>query len=82
MTLKKKKLTDSEINKISENIHKKLRYVVEKTDVLIRELESQKIDFDKYYSEIENAIMEWNRDGNKTAGTLTRKIIRILKKKK
>ncbi len=43
---------------------------------------SKDIDFDKYYSDIENAIMEWSIDGTKTAGALTRQIIKILKKKK
>jgi hypothetical protein len=41
-----------------------------------------KIDFDKYYSDIENVIINWSNDGTKTAGTLTRQIIKILKKKK
>ncbi len=37
--------------------------------------------FHDCYAEIELAIMEHLRDGNKTAGFLTRKIIKIIKKK-
>ena len=33
----------------------------------------------KIYSEIENAIMEWYRDADKTAGYLTRKILKIVR---
>lgn len=31
------------------------------------------------YREVENAIIRWNNDGTKTAGTLTREIMEILK---
>jgi len=31
------------------------------------------------YSEIENLIIRWNNDGTKTAGSLTREIIALLK---
>lgn len=34
------------------------------------------------YNEIENAIIRWSNDGTKTAGTLTREIINIIKQKK
>jgi hypothetical protein len=34
----------------------------------------------KLYREIENAIIKWNNDGTKTAGTLTREIMQILNK--
>ncbi len=33
----------------------------------------------KLYREIENAIIRWNNDGTKTAGTLTREIMEMLK---
>ena len=47
--------------------------------------------FDKYettrkeyetqlYNEIQTAIINWNNDGTKTAGELTREIIKLLKK--
>jgi hypothetical protein len=34
---------------------------------------------DKLYSAIENAIIKWVIDGTKTAGSLTREIISIIK---
>ena len=34
---------------------------------------------DKLYSDIEAAIIHWNIDGTKTAGSLTREIILIIK---
>ena len=34
----------------------------------------------KLYSDIETAIMEWSRDGDKTAGFLTRKISSIIRR--
>lgn len=34
----------------------------------------------KLYREIENAIISWNNDGTKTAGSLTREIMGILSK--
>jgi len=34
------------------------------------------------YQEIENAIIRWSNDGTKTAGTLTREIIEIIKQNK
>lgn len=46
------------------------------------EKRNETIDFDLYYSDIEHAIISWSLDGTKTAGTLTRKIIKILKSKK
>jgi hypothetical protein len=33
---------------------------------------------DKLYSEIEGLIIEWSNDGTKTAGYLTRQIIKLL----
>jgi hypothetical protein len=33
---------------------------------------------DKLYSDIENSIMKWSNDGNKTAGFLTRKILKLI----
>jgi hypothetical protein len=39
-------------------------------------------DFNKdLYSKIENLIVIWSNDGTKTAGTLTRQIIKLLNKK-
>lgn len=35
---------------------------------------------DELYSAIENAIIRWNIDGTKTAGSLTREIMLIIKK--
>ena len=32
-----------------------------------------------YYSEVEKAIIKWSNDGTKTAGTLTREILEIIK---
>lgn len=32
------------------------------------------------YSEVEHAIISWSNDGTKTAGTLTRKLFKILQK--
>lgn len=32
-----------------------------------------------YYSEVEKAIIKWSNDGSKTAGTLTREIMKIIK---
>jgi uncharacterized Zn finger protein len=37
---------------------------------------------DNQYKQIENAIIRWSNDGTKTAGTLTREIIDIIKQKK
>ena len=34
---------------------------------------------DKLYSAIENAIIKWVIDGTKTAGSLTREIVSIIK---
>lgn len=34
------------------------------------------------YSEIENLIIKWNIDGTKTAGHLTREIMKLIKRKK
>lgn len=34
------------------------------------------------YNKIENAIIRWSNDGTKTAGSLTREIINIIKQKK
>jgi hypothetical protein len=69
------KLTNLQAENVAKNINEKLGEVVIKTDALIQRLQP---DYQKYYSDIENAIMEWSRDGKKTAGTLTRKIIKIL----
>lgn len=33
----------------------------------------------KLYQEVENAIIRWNNDGTKTAGSLTREIMEMLK---
>lgn len=33
------------------------------------------------YRDIENAIIEWGLDGTKTAGTLTRKILKLIENK-
>jgi hypothetical protein len=38
--------------------------------------------FNQLYSEIETAIIHWSNDGTQTAGTLTREIIELLKKKR
>jgi hypothetical protein len=39
------------------------------------------MDKDKeLYSEIENLIIIWNNDGTKTAGNLTRQIMKLIKK--
>lgn len=35
---------------------------------------------DKLYSEIEDLIIRWNIDGTKTAGSLTRQIIKVIEK--
>ena len=35
---------------------------------------------DKLYSDIEHLIIQWNNDGTKTAGELTRQIMGLLKK--
>lgn len=35
---------------------------------------------DKLYSDIEHLIIQWNNDGTKTAGELTRQIMSLLKK--
>jgi hypothetical protein len=35
----------------------------------------------KLYSKIEKEVIDWSNDGTKTAGTLTRKIIKIIKQK-
>lgn len=40
------------------------------------------IDDSTLYSKIEHAIISWNIDGTKTAGTLTREVLSILKKDK
>ena len=37
---------------------------------------------DKLYTAIEAAIIRWNLDGTKTAGSLTREIVSIVKKDK
>lgn len=42
---------------------------------------NKKIENDKLYSEIENLIIRWNNDGTKTAGFLTRQIMKLLKNK-
>jgi len=39
------------------------------------------MDEKKLYSDIENAIIKWVIDGTKTAGSLTREIILIIKQK-
>jgi hypothetical protein len=54
------------------------------TNIEIKEeinLNFMKNHFDDCYQEIELAIMEHLRDGDKTAGFLTRKIIKTIKKK-
>jgi len=33
------------------------------------------------YSKIENSIISWNNDGTQTAGSLTRKIMEIIKER-
>jgi hypothetical protein len=33
------------------------------------------------YSEIEHLIIKWNNDGTKTAGSLTREIMKLIKNK-
>jgi hypothetical protein len=38
------------------------------------------MDENKLYSEIEHAIILWSNDGTKTAGTLTREIMELIKK--
>jgi hypothetical protein len=38
------------------------------------------MDENKLYSEIEKAIILWNNNGTKTAGTLTREIMELIKK--
>ena len=83
ITSKTDKMSDEQVNKFAVNVNNKLGDLIKTTNEFIKKVSSHsKPDYDKHYSEIENAIMEWSRDGNKTAGTLTRKIIRILKKKK
>ena len=39
------------------------------------------MDENKLYSAIEHAIIKWTIDGTKTAGSLTREIMLILKEK-
>lgn len=34
---------------------------------------------EELYQQIENAIIRWSNDGTKTAGTLTREIMKIIK---
>jgi len=36
------------------------------------------VNKEQLYSEIENLIITWNIDGTKTAGSLTREIIKLL----
>lgn len=43
-------------------------------------IKEQTYNSDELYSEIEDAIIRWNIDGYKTAGYLTREIIKILNK--
>lgn len=74
-----KKFNAEEVNTVAKKINSNLSNVLERTDVLIEELKNKQ-DYDKYYSDIEDAIISWSNDGTKTAGTLTRKIIKILKK--
>lgn len=70
-------------NLLLSNIEVKEQKKVGEVDKFKDWVEKNKaIDYDKYYSEIEDAIMVWSNDGTKTAGTLTRQIIKILKKKK
>jgi len=38
----------------------------------------QDFDLNDRYSEIERAIIEWSNDGTKTAGTLTRNLIKLI----
>lgn len=80
-TTKKGKLSDEQLNTIAKKINKKLGDVVDRTDVVIKNLQKQ-LDIDSYYHEIEMAIISWSNNGTKTAGALTRQIIKILKKKK
>jgi hypothetical protein len=37
-------------------------------------------DENELYSDIEHLIIQWNNDGTKTAGELTRQIMSLLKK--
>lgn len=83
-TAKKTKLnqfTDVQVNEFAKQVNDKLGEAIRITDKLIDTHKKNTKCLDKHYSDVENAIMEWSRDGNKTAGTLTRKIFRILKRK-
>lgn len=50
------------------------KYIKPLTDLIIGEINSS------LYNEIENLIMVWNLDGTKTAGSLTRQIMSLIKK--
>jgi hypothetical protein len=43
-------------------------------------ISEEKMNKDTLYSEIELLIIRWNIDGTKTAGSLTRDIIELIKK--
>lgn len=68
----------------SENLHfnfdwsKQHRPII---DVLCNEC-GEFFGEDDQYKKIENTIIRWSNDGTKTAGTLTREIIEIIKQKK
>lgn len=46
------------------------------------DIQLQDPNIDKHYSNIERLIINWNNDGTKTAGDLTRQIISLLENKK
>ena len=50
-----------------------------KTDNSQLQLNNKAMTEDKLYSAIENAIIKWVIDGTKTAGSLTREIMLIIK---